>query len=60
MVHFCMNGTSRRMWNGMEQTWVGMQSGMVSFPVHTLLLMISIWEGLSPGGGGVLSFYLHT
>ena len=41
------NGTRTRMWNGMEWSWIGIQSVIVSFPVHTHLLMISIWEGLS-------------
>ena len=40
------NGMRNGMWNGKEQTWVGMQSVVVSFPVHTHLLMISILEEL--------------
>ena len=42
-----LNGTRKGMWNRMEQKWVGMQSVIVSFPVHTHLLMISILEELN-------------
>ena len=41
------NGTRNGLWNGMKQMWVGMPSGIVSFPVHTHLLMISILEELN-------------
>ena len=34
------------MWNGLEQTCVGMQSVILSFPVHAHLLMISICGGV--------------
>ena len=46
-IFVILNGTRKGMWNRMEQKWVGMQSVIVSFPVHTHLLMISILEELN-------------